>query len=129
MSRRRARGVDSRARSDTKGGFANINVGIVYTNNASVGGGVHGLYLEFERRVAWGLTTPPPSSERKREGLAVRFFWDQNLFNKVCPHRPRAAGVARARMHSSLPSPRLLWRRPCAAEPPVASLHAMLLSH
>ena len=68
---------------DTKGGFANINVGIVYTQNATVGGPVHGLFAEFERRVALGLRTPPPRNEHRRESLAVRFFWDQNLFNKV----------------------------------------------
>ena len=68
---------------DTKGGFANINVGIVYTQNVSTGGPVHGLFVEFERRVALGLRTPPPATESKREALSVRFFWDQNLFNKV----------------------------------------------
>ena len=31
---------------DTKGGFANINVGVVYTQNASVGGAVHALTTE-----------------------------------------------------------------------------------
>ena len=68
---------------DTKGGFANINVGIVYTHNASAGGPVHRLFVEFEHRVALGLRTPPPHNDARRENLAVRFFWDQNLFNKV----------------------------------------------
>ena len=68
---------------DTKGGFANINVGVVYTQNASVGGAVHTLFVEFERRVALGLRLRPPQREGRREGLAVRLFWDQNLFNKV----------------------------------------------
>ena len=68
---------------DTKGGFANINVGIVYTQNASVGGAVHALFTEFERRVGLGLRMPPPKREGKRESLAVKLFWDQNLFNKV----------------------------------------------
>ena len=76
---------------DTKGGFANINVGIVYTQNTSARGPVHGLFVEFERRVALGLRTPPPHQESKREALAVRFFWDQNLFNKV---RREAAYIA-----------------------------------
>ena len=68
---------------DTKGGFANINVGIVYTQNASVGGSVHGLFVEFERRVALGLRMRPPLHNGRRANLAVRLFWDQNLFNKV----------------------------------------------
>ena len=35
---------------DTKGGFANINVGIIYVRNATMGGPVHGLFVEFEAR-------------------------------------------------------------------------------
>ena len=68
---------------DTKGGFANINVGVVYTQNASIGGSIHGLFVEFERRVALGLRLTPPKHEKQRANLAVRLFWDQNLFNKV----------------------------------------------
>ena len=68
---------------DTKGGFANVNIGIVYVQNASIGGPVHGLFLEFERRIALALRMPPPHSKRKREWLGPHLFWDQNLFNKV----------------------------------------------
>ena len=59
---------------DTKGGFANINVGIVYTQNASVGGSVHGLFVEFERRVALGLRMSPPLHNGRRANLAVRLL-------------------------------------------------------
>ena len=45
---------------DTKGGFANVNVGIVYFNNATVGGPVHSIMLEMERRVEAALAMPPP---------------------------------------------------------------------
>jgi hypothetical protein len=72
---------------DTKGGFANVNVGVVYTQNVSVGGAVHTLFAEFERRVALGLRLRPPRHVAQRSGLAVRLFWDQNLFNKVCGER------------------------------------------
>ena len=50
----------------------------------TVGGPTHGLFAEFERRVALGLAQPVPPSEGRRDSLAVRYFWDQNLFNKVC---------------------------------------------
>ena len=66
---------------DTKGGFANINVGVVYTQNASIGGSIHGLFVEFERRVALGLRLTPPKHEKQLANLAVRLFCDQNLFN------------------------------------------------
>ena len=68
---------------DTKGGFANVNVGVISLQNVTVGGPVHGLFVEFERRVELGLNLPPPPQRAKREQEAVRFFWDQNLFNKV----------------------------------------------
>lgn len=68
---------------DTKGGFANVNVGVLYLHNVSRGGPVHGLFVEFERRVELGLKLPPPPNRATRAQEAVRFFWDQNLFNKV----------------------------------------------
>lgn len=68
---------------DTKGGFANINVGILYLSNATVGGPVHSLFLEFERRVGLALALTPPTRPGKLVQQTVRFFWDQNLFNKV----------------------------------------------
>ena len=112
---------------DTKGGFANINVGIVYVNNATLGGAqlhptyphhvpslttrpdpirsshhtlshrtptnhigpVHELFVEFERRVESALMLHPPKNKGERESRAVRFFWDQNLFNKVTYHGTR----------------------------------------
>ena len=68
---------------DTKGGFANVNVGIVSLQNASVGGPVHELFIEFERRVWAGLLLTPPEREGQRQNKATQLFWDQNLFNKV----------------------------------------------
>lgn len=68
---------------DTKGGFANINVGIIYIRNASIGGPIHSLFTEFEERVTAGLQLPPPKNAARRNEQSVRFFWDQNLFNKV----------------------------------------------
>ncbi|KAL1523032.1 hypothetical protein AB1Y20_017994 [Prymnesium parvum] len=68
---------------DTKGGFANVNVGIIYVRNSSTGGPVHHLFVEFEARVDAALKLPPPKNVGRREQQAVRFFWDQNLFNKV----------------------------------------------
>jgi hypothetical protein len=62
---------------DTKGGFANINVGVMYIQNASVGGPVHGLFREFERRVALALRMPPPKDAGRRAYMAPRLFWDQ----------------------------------------------------
>ena len=62
---------------DTKGGFANINVGVMYIQNASVGGPVHGLFHEFERRVALALRMPPPKDAGRRAYMAPRLFWDQ----------------------------------------------------
>ena len=60
---------------DTKGGFANINVGVVYVQNASVGGPVHGLFVEFERRVVLALRMTPPAKLSRRAYLAPRLFW------------------------------------------------------
>ena len=68
---------------DTKGGFANVNVGIVSVQNASVGGPVHELFVEFERRVWAGLIMTPPARQGQRQAKATQLFWDQNLFNKV----------------------------------------------
>ena len=44
---------------------------------------MHALFVEFERRVALGLRMTPPAHAGARGNLAVRLFWDQNLFNKV----------------------------------------------
>ena len=83
---------------DTKGGFANVNIGIMYAQNASIGGPVHGLFAEFERRVALALRIKPPSDAVRRARIAPRLFWDQNLFNKVRPGLWRVCSrqVARA---------------------------------
>ncbi|EOD37892.1 hypothetical protein EMIHUDRAFT_224863 [Emiliania huxleyi CCMP1516] len=66
---------------DTKGGFANVNVGIVYFNNATAGGPVHSIMLEMERRVEAALAMPPP--QKVPYGSLPGLFWDQNLFNKA----------------------------------------------
>ena len=44
---------------------------------------MHELFVEFERRVWAGLLVRPPARAGKRAAAATRFFWDQNLFNKV----------------------------------------------
>ena len=68
---------------DTKGGFANTNVGVMYIQNATIGGPVHGLFVEFERRVRLALRLPPPTDAGQRAARETNLFWDQNLFNKV----------------------------------------------
>ena len=55
----------------------------MYVNNATRGGPVHQLFTEFERRVHTAIMLTPPKSVGARESQSVRFFWDQNLFNKV----------------------------------------------
>ena len=67
---------------DTKGGFANINVGVIYLQRAVLGGAVHRLFLEFDARVAAGLWLPPPRGTLRNSRI-IQLFWDQNLFNKV----------------------------------------------
>ena len=72
---------------DTKGGFANTNVGVMYLQNATIGGPVHGLFVEFERRVRLALRLPPPTDAGQRAARETNLFWDQNLFNKVLLYR------------------------------------------
>ena len=68
---------------DTKGGFARINIGVMYVQRAAVGGPVHALLVEFMTRVDQTLAMRVPPSKRERAAVEVRLFWDQNLFNKV----------------------------------------------
>ncbi len=68
---------------DTKGGFARINIGVVYVQRAAVGGPVHALLVEFIARVDQTLAMRVPESKRERAAVVARLFWDQNLFNKV----------------------------------------------
>eukprot|EP00966_Prymnesium_polylepis_P106313 2462444-Prymnesium_polylepis.1 len=66
---------------DFKGGFANTNIGFMYMRNASTGGALHGLFVEFERRVAMALPLHAQGPQRYQH--TTKFLWDQNLWNKV----------------------------------------------
>ena len=62
---------------DFKGGFANANIGFIYLRNATRGGPVHRLLVEFERRIGHALVLP------RAWRSPVAWLWDQNVFNKV----------------------------------------------
>ena len=76
---------------DFKGGFANTNIGYIYIRNASTGGALHGLFVEFERRIASALALQNTLPSAKRRGFTTRFLWDRTL---VPPAQPPATPSA-----------------------------------
>jgi hypothetical protein len=107
---------------DFKGGFANTNIGFVCLQNATLGGPVHALFLEFEARVARALRMPAEERPNKRASFITRFVWDQNLFNKVllsamvghAAYLPDGADSAWTAAHKPLLRARLYWKQPAA---------------
>ena len=113
---------------DYKGGFANTNIGYIYIRNASYPGALHGLFVEFERRIDLAFGMMRKSTQGR--GFITRYLWDQNLWNKVllsdmathAVHLPDGSDAAwmaanrkilRARRYwreGSLPTPRELQR-------------------
>lgn len=75
---------------DYKGGFANTNCGFMAFRNCSVGGPIHTLLRDFERRIALALPLPPSVPWRGRASHASQFLWDQNVWNKVEGRKPKA---------------------------------------
>ena len=104
---------------DFKGGFANTNIGFVCLQNATLGGSVHGLFLEFEARVRRALLLPLPPPRRRAQYI-TQFVWDQNLFNKVllsamaghAAYLPDGADASWTGEHKSLLRARLYWTQP-----------------
>lgn len=62
-------------------GFANTNIGYIYIRNATAPGALHGLFVEFERRITMALQLM--AAHTQPHGFITRYLWDQNLWNKV----------------------------------------------
>lgn len=103
---------------DYKGGFANTNIGYIYIRNANATGALHGLFVEFERRISLALGMQHTVPSLQRRSFTTRFLWDQNLWNKVllsdmaqhAVYLPDGADSAWTASHRRVLRARRYWR-------------------